>query len=987
MRRLTVVVSCLAVLIAGLVAVVAGSPAVSGAPVAPATPQQPGTFHPVEPTRVLDTRTGIGLAPTIEAVFMVVDHGGIPESASAAVVNITVLNPARSGSVSVFPGTAAWNGAASISFLAGHTKQSMVTATLGTNGTLAVRNNVAVPLELIADVVGYYTGGTPSTPGSFQAVGFRRVFDTRATGAHPLPAGSATRVPIAGRAGLPASGMGAVVANLTVVNPARAGSVSAYASGTAWDGSASESFAAARSEQDVLTVGLGADGAAIIRNNTAGPLTVVLDVIGYYLSGAPTGYGSYQPIAPVRILDQRVGPQPSRAGQVIQVNPLTEAHPASSIPVWGVPAVVVRITVITPARAGSVSAYRIDRSWNGAATMSFPAGVSAQQQIVAPLGAAGTLQIRNNLAVPIIMVADVLGYYLGVTNPFRVTSSADLEPSRGLMTDVSCATATFCMTTQAGGYVETWNGSAWTVPSKVPGVSDLHRLSCVSATFCEASGVDGDNNQELLRFDGAQWTVDLANPTGAYQLSRLSCASASFCMASGGNAYRTFDGVAWSALAYRADSSVHASLSCPVAGFCMALDTTGRWSEFAGSSWSTPATITGVRLRAVDCTSSSFCVAVAPGTAALFDGTGWTVTSSLTGASTLSWVSCVSSSECFGLGRSGAVIRFDGHSWSGPTLVDGQPTTGVIDCASAGVCAVVGTWFDPPIANAATFDGTSWSSPQQLDIVPGRLTDISCASTSFCAAVDSSGYVMRYDGSSWSAPAQIDGGVGLTGVSCTSSSRCVAVDERGRALGYDGSSWSSPVAVDSVSPLAVSCSGASFCATVGANGAASTFDGTAWTAAAPVTAQAFAKVSCAGPAFCLAIDQRGGTAVFDGAHWSAGPDSAIPSPSSLSCPSSSYCVAADSITARQWSNGSWTTIEVGNTQSVPAISCPSAQWCVSPLTTAVSDPDLVVAWDGAEWTMPASQPITPGFEARVISCPATDFCMITEGGTVDRLDS
>jgi hypothetical protein len=47
----------------------------------------------------------------------------------------------------------------------------------------------------------------------------------------------------------------------------------------------------------------------------------------------------------------------------------------------------------------------------------------------------------------------------------------------------------------------------------------------------------------------------------------------------------------------------------------------------------------------------------------------------------------------------------------------------------------------------------------------------------------------------------------------------------------------------------------------------------------------------------------------------------------------------------------------------------------------------VVAWDGAEWTVPAGQPISPGLQARAISCPTSDFCMITGGGEADRLDS
>ena len=98
---------------------------------------QAGTFHPVDSVRSLDTRRSGGLASARIVRFGVAGHGPIAAGASAVTVNVTVQSPARSGSISVFPGDAAWNGAASISFVAGQTKQRMITAVLGANGSLA----------------------------------------------------------------------------------------------------------------------------------------------------------------------------------------------------------------------------------------------------------------------------------------------------------------------------------------------------------------------------------------------------------------------------------------------------------------------------------------------------------------------------------------------------------------------------------------------------------------------------------------------------------------------------------------------------------------------------------------------------------------------------------------------------------------------------------------------------------------------------------
>ncbi len=966
MRRSFVGLLCLLAAAAGLTATASSAPAV---PTSPALSQAAGTFHPVDATRVLDTRTGSGLASARTDRFAVAGHGAIAAGSAAVVVNVTVLTPARSGSLSVFPGTSGWNGAASISFLAGQTKQSMITAVLGSDGSLSVRNNTAATVQVIADVVGYYTGGTASTPGSFQAVGFSRVFDTRAAGSHALPAASATRVPLAGRAGLPATGMAEVVANLTVINPARGGSVSTYASGSAWDGSASESFAAGRTEQDVLTIGVGADGAAMIRNNTASPLTVVLDVLGYFRSGTPTGYGSYQPGTPYRIVDQRVGPQPSRAGQVIISQP---AGTGSPLPDWGTPAMVVRLTVITPARAGSISVYRIDRSWNGSATMSFPAGPSAQQQLLIPLGADSRFQIRNNLAVPIIMVVNVLGYYTGVANPLDVTSSAVADPQRGSLTDVSCPTAAFCMATQAFGYAATWNGAAWSQPAKISPAGYLGQISCASATRCFASGsTDRDRiHPALFGYDGTQWTLAFSSTVRPV----VSCPSQNFCLATVANTYRTFDGTSWSAAA---SGSGGVSLSCVSSSFCMSMDPQGRFSTYDGTGWLTPAAVANLPAKAVSCTAPTFCLAVGARVAGVFDGTGWTL-SQLPANISASRVSCISSSSCFALGTTTVVSHFDGTGWSTPQTVDPESNNaGTVSCSQAGTCAVIDTTVGAVFATAVTFDGAHWSSVVPVDQVPGQLDDISCTSDSFCMAVDDHGYAIRYDGTSWATPVPVIGDA-FTGIACGSPTLCVALDGVGNAYAYNGSSWVGKQ-IQFAAKLSVSCPGPSFCMVASSLGTATTFDGSTWTSAS-TGVNGLTKVSCASTSFCLAVTDQGGTATYNGTNWSAGSSGGVVLPSSLSCPSATYCLETDSGSASQWRNGTWSLIEAGNGKTLDAVSCSSAQRCVSPLSTLVDGPNTFVAWDGSEWTLTTVHSVpSPLWSESRISCPTDSFCMSTNG--------
>jgi hypothetical protein len=75
-------------------------------------------------------------------------------------------------------------------------------------------------------------------------------------------------------------------------------------------------------------------------------------------------------------------------------------------------------------------------------------------------------------------------------------------------------------------------------------------------------------------------------------------------------------------------------------------------------------------------------------------------------------------------------------------------TTGV-SCASASSCtAAIG-------GGVGTFNGSSWSGP----VCPGGdPSSLSCPSSAFCLAGDSTGHVIRDDDGSWGAPVSVDPG-------------------------------------------------------------------------------------------------------------------------------------------------------------------------------------------------------------------------------------
>jgi hypothetical protein len=69
-------------------------------------------------------------------------------------------------------------------------------------------------------------------------------------------------------------------------------------------------------------------------------------------------------------------------------------------------------------------------------------------------------------------------------------------------------------------------------------------------------------------------------------------------------------------------------------------------------------------------------------------------------------------------------------------------------------------------------------------ITGGGALNLSCATTSFCAAVDQNGNAVSFTGGSWSKPARIDSNLGLTSVACLTVAFCVAVDTTGNVLAF-----------------------------------------------------------------------------------------------------------------------------------------------------------------------------------------------------------
>jgi tripartite motif-containing protein 71 len=347
--------------------------------------------------------------------------------------------------------------------------------------------------------------------------------------------------------------------------------------------------------------------------------------------------------------------------------------------------------------------------------------------------------------------------------------------------------------------------------------------------------------------DGADRSIEAAaDPSGAVAktLNAVSCLNANDCTAVG----------------YYRSSATNLTL-------------VEHWN---GSSWQVvsspnPAGATDSRFEGVSCVSSTSCTAVGyfqdhNGTSTLvekWNGTTWSIIASpnRTGYARnyLYGVSCVSSSECWAVGKSAYTAeeeaagkaptalleRWNGTAWS-ITMLSQPPTQlNAVSCFSATSCMAVGGASD---FASQRWNGTSWTRFSVVVPTGGSavsLNGVACPAVSDCTAVgsySSNGHTAplaeRWNGSNWSVQQTTDptgtieevtsGSLGT--VSCPSTEACTAVGSRSTASetaplveGWDGTDWAlEPAAIPSgigFAPLrGVSCAGAFNCYAVGLKG-------------------------------------------------------------------------------------------------------------------------------------------------------------------------
>lgn len=375
----------------------------------------PGTFTPVGPGRILDTRTGVGaprgsVAASGRIDLQVAGVDGVPADASAVSINVTVTGSSAAGYLTAFPAGSAAPLASNLNFGAAETVANMVVTGLGRGGRVSVFNGSSGPAQVIADVTGYYLGGTPVTPGAFRAVTPTRLLDTRTgTGSArgPVTPAGSVRVMVDGQAGIPPLLASAVVVNLTATNSTSSGYISGFASGSPRPATSNLNFTPGRTVASLAVIPVADDGSVTLFNGSTGPVDLVADVVGYYFGGHVSAAGGYVPVDPVRLIDTRISLR-----WVGRLEPFTSAWftvaGRAGLPPWSTASALVTATVVAPTAPGyasvrPASAVGLPQS----STLNFGVGQTVANSAVTP--SAG--KVTNGSPGTADVIVDVFGYF------------------------------------------------------------------------------------------------------------------------------------------------------------------------------------------------------------------------------------------------------------------------------------------------------------------------------------------------------------------------------------------------------------------------------------------------------------------------------------------------------------------------------------------------------------------------------------------------
>ena len=235
------------------------------------------------------------------------------------------------------------------------------------------------------------------------------VLDTRTGIGAPAGArasGSVTSFPVAGVGGVPATGVSAVLIDITALSDASGGYLTVYPEGTPRDAQLSMvNPAADQIISNTAVIPVPASGKLSVFNSGNGE-HIVVDVEGYYTAAPSSTGGGFVPVPYTRLVDTRSGLGGS-TGTLASGTSRTFTLTGGVVPT-GSSALMIDLIVVGATRSGWVGT--VPSGGTNRSVMDYVEGVTSHA-VAVKLGSDGKATFTNNSGSPIHLVMTATGYW------------------------------------------------------------------------------------------------------------------------------------------------------------------------------------------------------------------------------------------------------------------------------------------------------------------------------------------------------------------------------------------------------------------------------------------------------------------------------------------------------------------------------------------------------------------------------------------------
>lgn len=266
-----------------------------------------------------------------------------------------------------------------------------------------------------------------SEPSTFVPIAPFRLFDTR-TGLgglnRALGPGESIAVNISGIGPIPATGVTAVVANVTSTDVSEPNFFTVHPGNTIRPVTSNLNGGPGRPVPNLVVMGVGSDGCIDVFNSH-GTAHCLVDVFGYFTTA---GGDMLTPVTPSRLFDTRTG-DGIRPGKIASLSPVeVQVAGLSGVPASGATAVVLNLTVTEPDSPGWMRSTPAGQAAADTSNLNYMAGNTVCNLVICKIGEGGRITV-DGFGDGAHVIGDVFGYFGASGRKLRT-----LPPSRLLDT-------------------------------------------------------------------------------------------------------------------------------------------------------------------------------------------------------------------------------------------------------------------------------------------------------------------------------------------------------------------------------------------------------------------------------------------------------------------------------------------------------------------------------------------------------------------------